>query len=70
MKVKKAWKINQLPLVYIVETADGDLKMFLNMVCRKITEADLQPYKFRHPSKLKNRELPTYEYRWYGLEKI
>ena len=70
MRIKNAWNIPQLPNSYIIETESGELKMFLAVPSRRITEKDLRPYKGHHPSVCSGTPLIKGMCMFYGLEMI
>ena len=69
MKINGAWYVDEFPTAIVIELQDGTLKHFNLTPFRKITDADLKPYKGYHPRKMKGQPLPDYLYRFYGLEK-
>ncbi len=69
MKINGAWYVAELPTEIVVEMSDGKLFHFNLTPFRKISDADLKPYKGYHPRKMKGQPLPDYLYRFYGLEK-
>lgn len=69
MIINGAWYVDELPTEIVVELESGDLKHCALSPFRKLSEADLKPYKGYHPRKMKGQPLPTYLYQFYGLEK-
>lgn len=69
MKINGAWYIDTMPTMIVTELESGDLKMFYLNPFKEIKESDLKDYKGYHPRKLKGQPLPTYLYKFYGLEK-
>lgn len=69
MLINGAWYVDSLPTAVVVEMPNGKLFHFNLTPFRKISDADLKPYKGYHPRKMKGQPLPDYLYRFYGLEK-
>jgi len=67
LTVNGAWYLEAYPSVIVAEKADGTLSMFHVTPFRRITEADMKPYKAYHPRKCKGQPLPEYLYKFYGL---
>ncbi|NDL68001.1 plasmid mobilization protein [Anaerotalea alkaliphila] len=67
MTINGAWNLDQIPTQYIVERVDGTLAMFSVTPFRRITEADLKPYKGYHPRMAKGSPMPEYLYKFYSF---
>ncbi|NLI91019.1 MAG: hypothetical protein GX434_02085 [Peptococcaceae bacterium] len=69
LEINGAWYIDNMPENIVGELSDGTLVYFLINPYREIKQSDLHPYTGNHPRKMKGQPLPTYLYRYYGLEK-
>lgn len=69
MIINGAWNITALPNMIVIERVDGSLGMFNLTPFRAIADKDIRTYKSYHPRKCKGQPLPSYLYRFYGLEK-
>ena len=69
LKINGAWYLDIMPTMIVIELGNKDLKMFYLNPFKEITDTDLKEYKGYHPRKCNGKPLPSYLYRFYGLDK-
>ena len=69
IKVNGAWFLTAYPTSLIIEIDTGVLKMAHITPLEPLNIDKLRDYKAYHPRKCKGQPLPSYLYKFYGLEK-
>jgi len=68
LKVNGAWYLNNLPYHMVIELENGDLRLAAITPMEPI-ENKLSEYNGYHPRKCSGVSVPSYLYRFYGMEK-
>lgn len=67
--INEIWYLESMPEDFVAELPTGDLVTFPIIPFRLVTKEDFHYYDGPHPRKSKGKTLPSYLYKFFGLDK-